>query len=78
MAVSSDLGSKNDVHPTNKKEVGYRLAQWALAQDYNEKISPSGPLPKKAIYKKEVYGLPSDMPRKGSLFLKTIILRVFL
>ena len=52
MAVSSDLGSKNDVHPTNKKEVGYRLAQWALAQDYNEKISPSGPLPKKAIYKK--------------------------
>jgi sialate O-acetylesterase len=53
MAVSSDLGSKNDVHPRNKKSVGERLARWTLHQDYNHKnIVPSGPLPIKASLKK--------------------------
>ncbi len=53
MAVCSDIGSKNDVHPTNKKMVGERLARWALNRDYHHKnIVPSGPLPLKAIYKK--------------------------
>lgn len=51
MAVSSDIGLKNDVHPTNKKEVGARLAKWALNKTYKRNIVPSGPLPKKAIYK---------------------------
>lgn len=45
MAVCSDIGAKNDVHPTNKKEVGERLARWALYQTYTQKIVPSGPLP---------------------------------
>jgi sialate O-acetylesterase len=53
MAVSSDIGLKNDVHPTNKKFVGERLARWALHQDYKHKnIVPSGPLPLKANFKK--------------------------
>ena len=30
MAVCSDIGEKHDVHPTNKKDVGKRLARWAL------------------------------------------------
>lgn len=51
MAVCSDLGFKNDVHPTNKKEVGERLARWALHTTYDESIVPSGPLPLEAIYK---------------------------
>ena len=51
MAVSSDHGAANDVHPTNKKAVGERLARWALHQTYQKKIIPSGPLPLKAIYK---------------------------
>ena len=51
MAVSSDIGSKNDVHPTNKKAVGERLARWALHQTYKRSIVPSGPLPLKAVYK---------------------------
>lgn len=51
MAVSSDHGVANDVHPTNKKAVGERLARWALHQTYQKKIIPSGPLPLKAIYK---------------------------
>ena len=52
MAVSSDIGAKNDVHPTNKKAVGERLARWALHQTYGKKeIVPSGPLPLQATYK---------------------------
>lgn len=52
MVVCSDIGSKNDVHPANKKLVGERLARWALNQAYgHKKIVPSGPLPLKAIYK---------------------------
>jgi sialate O-acetylesterase len=51
MAVCSDIGSKNDVHPSNKKDVGERLARWALHQTYKRSIVPSGPLPVKAVYK---------------------------
>lgn len=51
MAVSSDIGAKNDVHPTNKKDVGKRLAQWALAKTYRKKIVPAGPMPLNAKYK---------------------------
>ncbi len=46
MAVTSDLGHPTDVHPRNKKEVGRRLALWALARTYDQKLSYSGPLPK--------------------------------
>ncbi len=53
MAVTSDIGKKNDVHPTNKKFVGERLARWALFDHYNHKeIIPSGPLATRAKYKK--------------------------
>ncbi len=51
MAVCSDAGAPHDVHPTNKKVVGERLARWALADTYAKKMVPSGPLPKKAKYK---------------------------
>ncbi|WP_291403654.1 sialate O-acetylesterase [Daejeonella sp.] len=51
MAVSSDIGAKNDVHPTNKKDVGARLAQWALAKTYGKKIIHAGPMPLNAKYK---------------------------
>jgi sialate O-acetylesterase len=52
MAVSSDIGERRNVHPTNKKAVGERLARWALNKTYGRKeIIPSGPLPQKAIYK---------------------------
>ncbi|WP_148232064.1 sialate O-acetylesterase [Maribacter sp. HTCC2170] len=50
MAVSSDIGFINDVHPTNKKDVGYRLARWALNKTYGKQIVPSGPLPITAKY----------------------------
>lgn len=45
MAVSSDAGAQHDVHPTNKKIVGERLARWVISS------IPSGPLPVKAYWK---------------------------
>lgn len=44
MAVTSDIGAENDVHPTQKRQVGERLARWALADSYNQDIVKSGPL----------------------------------
>jgi hypothetical protein len=34
MAVTMDIGNPADIHPRNKKDVGSRLARWALAQSY--------------------------------------------
>ncbi len=44
MAVSSDRGDSLDVHPRYKKEIGERLARWALYQTYDIDVIPSGPL----------------------------------
>ncbi|MBL0110718.1 MAG: sialate O-acetylesterase [Saprospiraceae bacterium] len=50
MAVSSDVGAKDDVHPTDKKTVGRRLALQALKNSYHKRIVADGPLVKKAKY----------------------------
>ena len=44
MAVTIDIGNPNDVHPTNKLDVGLRLALAARALSYGEDISYSGPI----------------------------------
>ncbi len=44
MAVTTDIGNANDIHPTNKKDVGRRLAANALKQTYGLDIPFSGPL----------------------------------
>jgi sialate O-acetylesterase len=44
MAVTIDIGDENDIHPRNKLDVGRRLAAWALAGTYGQKVIPSGPL----------------------------------
>jgi len=45
MAVITDIGAANDIHPRNKQDVGWRLAQWALHQTYGKKnVVPAGPL----------------------------------
>ncbi len=51
MAVSSDVGNKNDVHPKAKKQVGERLAFWALADYYGFDICKTGPLFRNAVFK---------------------------
>ncbi|MEM7311078.1 MAG: sialate O-acetylesterase [Planctomycetota bacterium] len=45
MAVTMDIGNPTDIHPRNKKDVGLRLARWALAHTYGrEDLVYSGPL----------------------------------
>jgi sialate O-acetylesterase len=46
MVVTTDLVDDiRDIHPTDKKDVGNRLALWALAKDYGKKdLVYSGPL----------------------------------
>lgn len=44
MAVSSDRGDSLNVHPRYKREIGERLARWALNKTYDRAIIPSGPL----------------------------------
>lgn len=48
MAVAMDLADvrdPGDIHPKNKRDVGERLALWALAKDYGKKdLVHSGPL----------------------------------
>jgi sialate O-acetylesterase len=44
MAVSSDAGNPDDVHPKQKRPVGERLAAWALANTYHQALIYSGPL----------------------------------
>lgn len=52
MAVASDHGSFNDVHPRNKKPVGERLALLALRNFYHHPVQALGPIPRKAEYRK--------------------------
>lgn len=44
MAVTTDIGDANNIHPTNKQDVGKRLALWALAKTYKKDVVYSGPL----------------------------------
>jgi len=48
MAVIIDFGNPDDVHPTNKLDVGLRLARGARAVSYGEAIEYSGPLYRQA------------------------------
>ena len=45
IAVTLDVGDFKNIHPPHKKEVGERLALWALAKDYGKKdLVCSGPI----------------------------------
>jgi len=44
MAVTTDIGESNDIHPKNKQDVGKRLAAIALHDIYKKEIVFSGPM----------------------------------
>lgn len=44
MAVTTDIGDVNDIHPRNKKDVGERLALLALRDTYGKNVIASGPV----------------------------------
>ncbi len=41
--VTTDIGDAKDIHPTNKQDVGKRLAAIALNKNYNQNVIYSGP-----------------------------------
>ena len=43
LVVTIDIGNAIDVHPTNKQDVGRRLALWALGAVYGRDVVYSGP-----------------------------------
>ncbi|PBI92567.1 Glycosyl hydrolases family 2, sugar binding domain [Flavobacterium sp. ACN2] len=43
MAVTTDIGNAKDIHPTNKQDIGLRLAAIAMNNLYNKKQVHSGP-----------------------------------
>ncbi len=51
MAVCSDLGDEENIHPRDKKQVGERLAAWALHGTYGYNLVPSGPLYKSVTFR---------------------------
>ena len=49
MAVTIDIGNASKIHPTDKQDVGHRLALWARVISYHEQIEDSGPLFRQAV-----------------------------
>lgn len=75
MAVITDIGDANDIHPKNKQEVGERLALIALAQTYGTKVAYSGPLYKS--FKKEGKTISIDFLHTEGMTAKDGNLRGF-
>jgi len=67
MAVITDVGNPENIHPTNKEPVGQRLALAARALAYGEKIEYSGPLYKSAETNGNSITINFDHPGKGLL-----------
>ncbi len=71
MAVTMDIGNPDNIHPSNKKDVGERLAFWALAKDYNKDMVYSGPAYKSMEVEKGKIVLSFDHT-DGGLVIKPI------
>jgi sialate O-acetylesterase len=65
MAVTLDIGNPKNIHPTDKENLGKRLAWWALAKTYGKKIAYSGPIYKSMKAAKGKLVLSFDYANKG-------------
>lgn len=53
MAVITDIGNPKDIHPTNKQDVGKRLAANALKLSYQQNIVYAGPMYQSVVFDQE-------------------------
>ncbi|MEN6458620.1 MAG: sialate O-acetylesterase [Thermoguttaceae bacterium] len=60
LAVTMDIGDLRNIHPTNKQDVGRRLALWAEATVYGRKQVYSGPIYKSMVVEGEKIRLNFD------------------
>jgi len=60
MAVTTDIGEANDIHPRNKQDVGRRLALQALKTVYNKPVVNNGPVYKSMEFEGEIIILNFD------------------
>jgi len=65
LAVAIDLGEDRNGHPRDKKDVGERLALWARAKTYGERIPFSGPLYRRCRIKGDAVILYFDHAGSG-------------
>jgi len=65
MCVTTDIGDAKDIHPTNKKDVGYRLSAIALKNVYGKPIISSGPTFKSMAIKENEIILTFDNMGSG-------------
>lgn len=73
MAITMDIGLSKSIHPGNKQDVGIRLAQLALANDYDKDIVASGPLYKKHTIEGNKLILEFDYSGSGLMAKETIV-----
>lgn len=50
LIVTIDIGEADDIHPTNKLDVGHRLCLWALSEVYGRSATWTGPVFRKARF----------------------------
>ena len=72
MAVTTDLGEANNIHPKNKQEVGLRLSHLALHQTYKKIRLPQSPLFKSYRIEGNTIRIGFDNPGKGFMKPDTI------
>jgi sialate O-acetylesterase len=65
MAVTLDIGNPKNIHPSDKVNLGKRLALWALAKTYGKKIAYSGPIYKSMKAVKDKLVLSFNYANKG-------------
>jgi len=66
MVVISDIADIDNIHPTNKQQIGYRLAQWALSKTYDRlDIIYSGPVYREMKIERKSIKLIFDYAENG-------------
>ena len=77
MAISTDIGNAKDIHPTNKQDVGSRLAAIALKNAYGLPVIASGPVYNNLELQSGGHVLLSFSGVGGGLKVKGNVLRGF-